>query len=170
MLTLQDLEYRKQKRYEFTNIPVVTTGSAYSAGNAVGGLITIGAVPTNTNKDTPFEDASLSVILQSALIADLDGQNKALNLSLFNAAPTTPVDKTAYAPTAADLKKLIGIVQFAAASYISINSQGVVQVANLGIVIKPTAGQIFGALYTGAAGTPTWTNGLQLKLQFSQGL
>jgi hypothetical protein len=170
MLTHLELESRKQNRYEETILPTVTTGSAYTAGDCVGGLQTIGSTPSNSAKGPPIEQGGLSLILQSALMVDLDGQNKAMNVWLFNAAPSTPTDKTAYSPSVADMKKLIGLLQFPAASYVTINSKGVCQLVNQGLVIKPTAQQIYAVIQTGASGTPTFTNGIQLKLQFSQGL
>lgn len=170
MLSGQDIKMRIQSRWVETVTPVVQA-AAYSAGNAVGGLITLGSVQSNVSKGPPIEQPGLSTILDGIVVVDKDAQSKALVLFLFDALPTTPVDKTAYAPTQADLQKLIAVVPILAADYVAINSMSYASYYNLGRILKPVNTLIYGALYTGASGTPTFTttSSLQLKLMFRTG-
>ena len=175
MKTLLDLAYHYQIRSDYVVTPTVTASSAYAAGNAVGGLITIA---NSAGVKGPIGQADLSAVLKSFVMIDKANQKKAYTLFLFNDLPTTPVDKTAYAPTAADLLKLIGVLNIAAADWVTINSLAYLSgptYQNLGIVCKPAAiangGTMYGALITGTSGTPTFasTSDLQLRLQFTQG-
>lgn len=171
MLTIQDLLARAQKRQDLVIAPTVTTGSAYASGNSVGGLITIDNTPTVKG---PIEEEWLSLILQSLVVADFDNQKQPITFYFFNAQPSAIADKVAYAPTKADLQKLIATVIVASADYVSINSQGIANgpnQRNIGQVLKPAAAKAT-ALYVVPVvlGTPTWTNGIQFRFQFSQGL
>lgn len=80
--------------------PTVTAG-AYSASDAVGGLLT-------------FANAALvsggGGVIKDLLILDDAGQDAELELWLFNATFTAMVDNAAWAPSEADLRKLVGIV------------------------------------------------------------
>lgn len=88
-------------------------GGTYSDGDVIGGLITFEAIP----------GASGAAILNAIYLADDDGEGSALDLFLFNAAPTTIADDAAYAPVAADhASKLIYKCAIAAADYATENS------------------------------------------------
>lgn len=180
MLTEFEFELRKHMRNDFVLTPVLTGAGAYTAGNVVGALMTIdwGAAGIQG----PIKEPGLSAILQSLVVFDYDNQKAALDLLLFNAAPAVAyADKTAFAPTRADLKLLIGRVPIAAADYVSYaggNPQAMAVAqsanqANLGRVLKPNAvgsTALYALLVT--TGTPTYltTSSLQLRMQFSHGL
>lgn len=177
MDTELDILRRIQKRVDYVVTPVLTGSGAYSAGNAVGGLITM--ITSSTNK-SPVGELDMSAILNDIVVIDKDNQKKALILYFFNDKPTVPVDQSAYAPTAADLLKLIGVVNVAAADYVMINSLGYAAGNNqkgLGLVFKPKSTQvpvdnaIYMTINTGASGTPTYasTSSLQIRLKFTYG-
>jgi len=80
--------------------PTVTAG-AYTAGDAVGGLLTF----TNVARTSGG-----GVVLKSVVIIDDAGQDEELELWLFDQTFTAMADNAAWAPSEADLENLIGIV------------------------------------------------------------
>jgi hypothetical protein len=79
--------------------PTITAG-AYTAGMAVGGLITF----TNA-----VRAAGLSGRVKNYLLIDDDKQDKNYALLLFDSPPTAPVDHTAYDPSLVDLEKACAV-------------------------------------------------------------
>ena len=78
---------------EVCAVPVITPSSAYSAGNSVGGLITLPAAFLSTN----------SGILQAVRLTSKSAQTLEFDVTFFSALPsTTFTDKTAPAIVAAD--------------------------------------------------------------------
>lgn len=92
---------------QVTVAPTITAG-AYSAGDVVGGLMTI-----------PLE--SYSGIIRQVNVDDDDNEKADITLYFFNASPTAVLDNGAFAPTIADLKKLVGILNIATAAYTTVN-------------------------------------------------
>lgn len=111
--------YNENVLYDVT--PAITAG-AYSAGDVVGGLITI-----------PIKGAGGGGTMRRIIVVDDANVKGDLKIYLFTDAPTTIADNAAFAPTIADLKKLIGIVPVAAADYVTLNSNAVAIADDLGI-------------------------------------
>ncbi len=90
----------------YMEVPGITTGAVYAAGEAVGGKFTI-SVPR-------------SGIITVAMMLDLDDEGKEMELWLFDGDFTATTDNTAFAVTDADLLKLavppISLVNFADAN------------------------------------------------------
>ena len=80
--------------------PTVTAG-AYSAGDAVGGLLTF----ANAARTSGGGGVTMGVI-----IIDDNGQDVKIELWLFNQTFTAMSDNAAWAPSEADLENLIGII------------------------------------------------------------
>jgi hypothetical protein len=81
--------------------PAVTAG-AYSAGDAVGGLLTF------ANAARVSGDGG---VVKSVTIIDDNGQGKIMELWLFDSAPTDVADNAAWSTLAeADMEKLVGII------------------------------------------------------------
>jgi hypothetical protein len=79
---------------EVCAVPVITPSSAYTAGNSVGGLITLPAAFLSTN----------SGILQAVRLTSKSAQTVEFDIVFFSALPsTTFTDKTAPAIGAADV-------------------------------------------------------------------
>lgn len=175
MLTHTELEYRRQKVCDFIYTPVVTSGSAYAAGNAVGGLLTI---DKNATGDFPIQEPGLSAILRNLVVIDLANQKPNLDLYLFSKAPaTTPTDKSAWSPVDADLLALLAHIPIATGDFTSINSRAYADSSNqrgLNRVLKPdwAAGKtaLYGVLTTSSTPTFTSTSSLQLRFHFTPGL
>lgn len=83
---------------------------AYTAGDVVGGLITF-------DVDSPGNGGYVSRV---KIVDDAD-QKEAYKLYVFDEVPSTIADDAAFAPTVADLKKLINVIAIAAADYTTIN-------------------------------------------------
>lgn len=167
MLTEYDIIKRAQSRKDVATSIAVTKSSAYSTGNILGGLITL------SSPNSPTEEPSLCSILQSLAIMDPDSQAIALDLFFFNQLPaSTFTDKTAFAPSVADLQNCIGVVHIASTDFIAAGASGdIANVVNLGRVIKSANGGTSIYCVPVIRGTPTYTNGnLYFRFQFSQGL
>jgi len=137
--------------------PVVTTGSYY-AGDAVGGLI-------------PFANAArvsgAGGVLKQVTIIDDNGQDAELELWLFNATFTAIADNAAWAPSEADLEKLICVVSSTDGTWRAAGTPSaiVIEVAQR----YDLAGtSIFGQLVT--RGTPTYaaTDDVTVKIGLLQ--
>ncbi len=93
-----------------TNQQALTVGTAaYTAADVVGGLIT-------------FPVGIKHGIIRSLLITDAAAQSEPFTLYLYNAEPSTIADDANFAPTIADLNKLITTVTIGTADWTETNS------------------------------------------------
>lgn len=83
--------------------PTVTVG-AYLANDCVGGMLTFASAARN---------AGGGGVLKDVIILDDAGQDAELELWLFNASFTSPGDNAPWAPSQADLRKLVAIASTA---------------------------------------------------------
>jgi hypothetical protein len=147
---------------EVNGTPVVTASSAYSAGNCVGGKLTLA---------NAVRVAGGTAALQSLLLIDAANQKAALELLLFNADPTASIlnDKAAAVIHANDIAKIVRRISIATADYVTIDSKAIVDLAIAGRVLKAASGtSLYAALVT--SGTPTYaaTTDLTLRLGMLQ--
>lgn len=123
--------------------PAVTAG-AYTANEAVGGLLTF----ANAGRAS-----ALGGVIKDILILDDAGQDVELELWLFNATFTAMVDNAAWAPSEADLRKLVGIISTADGAWFAAGTPSVARVeASQRYDLVGTS--LFGQLVT--RGTPTF--------------
>lgn len=126
--------------------PTVTAG-AYSANDAVGGLLT-------------FTDAAMlggggnGAVLDSVTIIDRAKQSIQLDLVLFDRTFTATTDNDAFDPTDADLANAIGAVKIVDWFAFNDNSMGVKTGIGLPIELADAGSSLFGQLVT--RGTPTY--------------
>lgn len=123
--------------------PTVSTSPAYTAKDAVGGLLTF-ANAARVSGGT--------LILQTVAIIDNSQQMPVLDLVLFDRTFTASTDNAVFAPSDADLANIVGVVSLAAWSDFSTNSVAVR--AGLGLAIKLNGTSLFGQLVTRS--TPTF--------------
>ena len=143
-----------------TDNPTITAG-AYSANDAVGGLIT-------------FADAAYktfgSGVIQTILVIDDAKQSAELELHLFNKTFTATSDNAAFDPTDGDLENYIGFILVTTADYASLTDNSAASVSNVGLAFNLTSGgtSLFGQLVT--RGTPSYaaTDDLTIKLAILQ--
>lgn len=89
--------------------------SAYGDGDVLGGLLT-------------FSIAANAGLITTVILVEDDNEGATLDLFLFDKKPSTIADNVAFAPTIADMQKLIRKVSLASASYFTENSLKVIQV------------------------------------------
>lgn len=90
--------------------PTITL-SAYTAGDTVGGLMTFA-----------MSDQGFDGLIRSILITDAVKQSEQYTLYIYGDLPSTIANDAAYAPTIADLKKLVATVTVATADWTEINN------------------------------------------------
>lgn len=134
-----------------------TNASAYEAGDAVGGKITI----TNA-----MRVSGGTGILQSIDIIDKANQKAALEVLIFNADPSaaTITDDTAFVYST-DISKQIARISVAASDYVTINSIATVSLGGLGKIVKANgSANLYAAIVL--VGTPTYTSTSDIIITF----
>lgn len=141
--------------------PTITAG-AYSANDAVGGLLT-------------FKDAALlggagtGAILDSVTIIDKAKQSIQLDLILFDRTFTATADNDAFDPTDADLANCIGGVKITDWFAFNDNSMGCKTGIGLPIRLADAGDSLFGQLVTRGAPTYAATTDLIVILGIVRG-
>ena len=123
--------------------PTVSTSPAYTAKDAVGGLLTFAnAVRTSGG----------NAVLQSVIVIDNSQQRPSLELVLFDRTFTASTDNAIFAPSDGDLANTVGVVAVNSWSDFSTNSVATVDGIGKALVLNGTS--LFGQLVT--RGTPTF--------------
>jgi hypothetical protein len=123
--------------------PTVTAG-VYSAGDAVGGLLTFASAARTSGGGGVIKDV---------IILDDAGQDAELELWLFNATFTAMADNAAWAPSEADLRKLVAIVSTTSGAWFAAGTPSAARVES-DQRYDLTGTSMFGQLVT--RGTPTF--------------
>lgn len=131
--------------------PTIST-SAYADGDVIGGLINLGSVLLNSNGG----------ILRRVVLVDDDSEGAALNMYFFDEQPSSIADNAAFAPTLADLQKLVGVVEIAGGDYITVNGNDYVIKSAVNIDWE---GDLYLYMVTNGS-TPTYTTTSDLYLKF----
>lgn len=137
--------------------PTVTAG-AYSAGDAVGGLLTFANAARFTGAGG---------ILTDVLIVDDAGQDVEMELWLFKETFTAISDNDAWAPSEADLENLVAVVNTADDTWRAAGTPSIVH-HECTIRYDLTGTSLFGQLVT--RGTPTFaaTDDVTVKIKLLQ--
>lgn len=135
--------------------PTVSSGSAYAAGDAVGGLLT-------------FANAALysggSGFISAVRIDDLGQQMATLELVLFDQSFTASSDNAAFAPSDADLANAVADLPIY--SWYNFSTNAVGMASNLWIPFTCSGGtSLYGQLLT--RGTPTYTSTSDIKVRLT---
>jgi hypothetical protein len=136
------------------------TAAAYTAGVAVGGLLTM-----------PVQFPAGGGVLRAVRVVDADNIRLALNVLIFDSAPaTTPANNVAYAPTAADLQNATAVVPLLTADYLTVGARALLY-KPLAAPMSLTApsGALWLAVLAAGSGTYTTPGGLQLALYYEVG-
>jgi len=128
-----------------TQTPTITAG-AYSAKDAVGGLLTFA---------NAVRVSGGSAVLNTVIIKDNDDEKAGLELWLFNADPTVVADNAAMDFTDANMLKCVGIVPISTSDYYSLADNGAACVRGIGLQFQCAVTSLFGQLK--CTGTPTYT-------------
>ena len=137
--------------------PTVTAG-AYIAGDAVGGLLTFAGAA---------RVAGDGGVIKDVIIIKDNGNTAALELWLFNATFTAMVDNAPWAPSEADLRKLVAIIATADGASFAAGTPAVARV-ECSQYYECTGTSLFGQLVT--RGTPTFgaTDDVTVKIGLLQ--
>jgi hypothetical protein len=106
------------------------TNNAYTAGHTVGGVLTLTNVVNRTQG---------TATLQSLQLRDLAGQSAAIDVFFFRTSPTV-TDRTAFAPTDAQLRECLGSVSIGSGDYVAAGAgKSVATLRNIGLAMKTAA-------------------------------
>jgi hypothetical protein len=136
------------------DVPLTIDTDAYTAGDVVGGLLAI-----------PFTRVGGGGLLRRLMVIDDDNEKTELTVYVFDQQPSTIADDAAFAPTVADLKKLIGSVVAAAADYVTLGANAIAVKANIDMDISAPVGSIWA--YVVCTGTPTYAAETDLMLRLT---
>ena len=138
-----------------TETPTITAG-AYSAGDAVGGLLTFDII----------QNHNIGGIIKSVVITDKAKQSVEFDLVLFNQTFTPTADNAAFDVSDADLLNCVGVANIPTTAYMDFVDNSVAIVGNLFVSAKSADdnGKLYGQLIT--RGTPTYasTSDLQIRV------
>lgn len=140
-----------------TVAPTVSTSPAYSAGDAIGGKLTLaGAVRVSGGAAT----------LVSLYLLDRSNQKPTGIVLFFNADPTAAtLTDNALVALSTDDAKVVGSVTIGAGDWQTIAGQGFATLRNVGLALKASSGTSLYAVFA-ASGTPTFTSTTALRLTF----
>ena len=124
--------------------PTITAG-AYAAGDAVGGLLTFENVARVEGR---------GALVKNVLIIDNHGQDAELELWLFKETFTAIDDNAAWAPSVADLKKLVAIISTASGTWFAAGTPSVARIP-VSQYFELTGTSLFGQLVNRSA-APTY--------------
>lgn len=138
---VQATSYEARTRISVT--PTVSTSPAYTAKDAVGGLLTFANAARNSGG---------TIVIDTAVVIDNGQQMPALELVLFNQTFTASSDNAIFNPSDGDLANAIGVIALSNWSDFSGNS--IATRTGLGLAAALTGTSLFGQLVT--RGTPTF--------------
>lgn len=134
----------RRKVVRLSQTPTIST-SAYTAKDAVGGLLTFASAARASGG---------SIIVDSVQVVDLAAQKIAIDLVLFDSAPTTPTDNAVFDPPDGELDNVVGVISLVAGDYADFNDSAVATKHNIGLSAVLSASSLYGVLVT--RGTPTY--------------
>jgi hypothetical protein len=137
-----------------TLTPTITAG-AYSAGDTVGGKLTLTSALGASNKGK----------IIGAVLTDLGKQSAAMSLVFYAANPslTLAADGDALDVDDADLVRIIGGFSIAALDYIAFADSSAAVKSSLSVPLEGSAQTIYAHMMT--TGTPTYTSTSDLTLK-----
>lgn len=127
--------------------PTISTSPAYTAKDAVGGLMTF---------SNAVRASGGTGLLMAVQLVDKGNtpQDAALDLVLFDRSISAPTDNAIFAPSDTEAAQCVGVVQIGSYSDFSVNS--VCSIPNAGIEFVLNGTDLFGVLV--ARSTPTYTS------------
>lgn len=133
--------------YAVIDLEPTVTLAAYTGGDVVGGLLTFAVDGTS---------GPLRGVIRNLVMIDEDSEAEVYTLYLFSSQPSAIADAAPFAPTVADLRKLIGTVAIAAANYTTVNNFDYVEKTGIDLEFFAPNGSIYA--YLVATDTPDYAN------------
>ena len=136
--------------------PTITAG-AYTALDAVGGLLTFANVARVSGG---------TVMIHSVAIADLAKQSAALTLVLFDRTFTATTDNDPFDPADADLANCVGVIPITPGDYQVFNDNAAATLRGVALVATLNGTSLFGQLMLPSGSAPTYasTSDLTVKI------
>ena len=135
--------------------PTITAG-AYSAKDAVGGLLTFANMARVSGG---------VITLTSLVLTDLGAQSANLVLVLFDRTFTATSDNAPFDPSDADMANYVGFVPIFSSDYQAFADNAGATVRNVGLQITLSGTSLFGQLM--CLGTPTYASTADLTVKVS---
>jgi hypothetical protein len=126
--------------------PTVSTTPAYTAKDAIGGLMTFANVVRHSGG---------SGTLMAVQVVDKDQEMKDADLVLFDRSIAASTDNAVFDPTDTELTQCVGWVPLGAGMYADFNDNSILAVNNIGLDFVSNGTSLVGQLV--ARGTPTFT-------------
>jgi hypothetical protein len=133
--------------------PTVSTTPAYTAKDAVGGLMTFANAARISGG---------TFMLNGLTLLDKGQQMKDLELFLFDRSITAPIDNSIFAPTDTELSYCVAQVLISAGFYGDLSTNSVATLSGINKEITLNGTDLYGVLV--ARGTPTYTSTTDLVL------
>lgn len=127
--------------------PTVSTTPAYTAKDAVGGLLTFA---------NAVRASGGSGRIEAVQVEDKGQQRADLDLVLFDRTFTAPTDNAIFNPSDAELLTCVGWIPIGAGNYSDFSTNSVAAINSVGLEFVLNGTDLFGALVT--RGTPTYTS------------
>lgn len=139
--------------------PTISSGSAYAAGDQIGGIQNIAAALLT----------SLTGMLVDVSVVDKDSQNQGITILFFSASPTVVSNDNDPADIAdSELAgKFIGAVTVSALDYVSL-AHGSIATKECGLTLKSASTSVYAVAVIHGAATFTSTSGLVFSYHIQQ--
>ncbi len=130
----------------------------------------VGDVTADTQVVTNATQANdVLAVLHSITLIDVDDQKAKLNLVFFDANTSLGTEDSAPDIDDTEVQTVIGVVSITASDYVDLGVNSVVNLRNVGLIVKPAAGtrNIYMAIYSPDTSAPTYATGhIYVRLGF----
>lgn len=145
-------------------------GSAYAAGDLIGGKLTL-------NIDRFFQQAAgrfgkaentiRSGMIRNLTVLDHDQHREGFTLFLFASDPTSTAftENVRFDPSSKDFHDIIGSIRVNSSVYCNVQSRAVGHIANVGQIFRTQSGQNLYAALVARDGSRTYSNSAALTLK-----
>lgn len=143
---------------------VTVTMSAETTALDVGDIAATTQVVANAT-----QAADVMAVLHSVTLIDVDDQKAKLNLVFFDANTSLGTEGAAPDVDDTEAQTVIGIVPIVVSDYTDLGGASVVNLRNIGLIVKPATGtrDIYMGIYSPDTSTPTYASGtIYVRLGF----
>jgi hypothetical protein len=139
--------------------PTISTTPAYTAKDAVGGLMAF---------SNAVRASGGTCLLQALQLVDKGQQMADLDLVLFDRSITAPTDNAIFAPSDTELGYVVGVLPIAKGMYADLSTNSVAAFNDVGLECVLNGTDLFGVLVARSTPTYTGTGDLVLTLTIAQ--
>lgn len=129
-------ESTKQKVLQ-TKVPGIGVAAAYASGDAFGTLFAF--------------EVPVRGLIRTVTFIDIDNERVPKDLVIFNQSFTPTADNSAFAPSASDLTKLVGVISILTGDYVAFNANAAGVVTAIDMAYEAVEGKLYCQLVTRGA-------------------